>query len=82
MKIPLMHADVIQGFEAGNSFDHLIECAEGLGLGFASNEDATDDSMPRIIAQQGRDEFINQTTLSAYKDDESFFDTYIDLQYY
>jgi hypothetical protein len=82
MKVPLLFADVIQGFDAGNSFDHLLECAEGLGLGFASNEDSTDDSMPRIVAQQGRDEFINQTTLSAYKDDESFFDSYIDLQYY
>jgi hypothetical protein len=82
MKIPLMFADVIQGFAAGNSFDHLLECAEGLGLGFASNEDSTDDSMPRIIAQSSRDEFINQTTMSAYKDDESFFDSYVDLQYY
>lgn len=82
MRVPLMFADVIQGFETGNSFDHLLECAQGLGLGFASNEDATDDAQIRICADQSRDEFINDTTLSAYKDDDSFFKTYIDLHYY
>ncbi len=82
MKVPLLYADVLQGFNSGNSYDHLIECAEGLGLGFASNEDGTDDSMPRICAQQSRDEFINLTTIAAYKDDESFFTSYIDPHYY
>jgi hypothetical protein len=82
MKVPLLTADVMQGFASGNSFDHLIECAEGLGLGFASNEDGTDDAMPRICAQQSREEFIELTTLTAYKDDESFFTSYIDPHYY
>ena len=82
MRVPLLYADVLQGFESGNSFDHLIECAEGLGLGFASNDDGTDDEMPRVCAQQSRDEFINLTTLTAYKDDESFFTSYIDPHYY
>jgi len=82
MKVPLLTADVLQGFASGNSFDHLIECAEGLGLGFASNEDGTDDAMNRICAQQSRQEFISQTTTSAYKDDDSFFTSYIDTHYY
>ena len=82
MKIPLFYADVLQGFDEGNSFDHLIETAEGLGLGFASNEEGTDDPMIRICAQQSREEFINLTTVSAYKDDESFFTSYIDPFYY
>ena len=82
MRVPLLYADVLQGFASGNSFDHLIECAEGLGLGFASNEDGTDDEMPRVCAQQSRDEFINLTTLTAYKNDESFFTSYIDPHYY
>lgn len=82
MKVPLLTADALQGFANGNSFDHLIECAEGLGLGFASNEEGTDDQMPRICAQQTREEFIKLTTLTAYKDDESFFTSYIDPHYY
>jgi hypothetical protein len=82
MKVPLLTADVLQGFASGNSFDHLIECAEGLGLGFASNEEGTDDQMARICAQQSRREFISQTTVSAYKDDDSFFTSYIDTHYY
>ena len=82
MKIPLMYADVLQGFAEGNSFDHLLETAEGLGLGFASNEEGTDDPMVRICSQQSREEFINLTTLSAYKDDDSFFASYIDPFYY
>ena len=82
MKVPLLTADVLQGFASGNSFDHLLECAEGLGLGFASNEEGSDDAMIRICAQQSRQEFIEQTTESAYKDDNSFFKTYIDTHYY
>ena len=82
MKIPLMYADVLQGFAEGNSFDHLLETAEGLGLGFASNEDATDDAQIRICADTSRQEFIEDTTLSAYKDDESFFASYVDPHYY
>lgn len=82
MKVPLLNADVLVGFGEGNSFDHLIECSEGLGLGFASNEDSTDDIMNRICAFQTREEFIKLTTLSAYKDDESFFTSYIDPYYY
>ena len=82
MHVPLIFADVMQGFASGNSFDHLLECAEGLGLGFASNEDATDDAQIRICADTGRDEFIQDTTLSAYKDDESFFASYVDPHYY
>ena len=82
MKVPLLFADVVQGFAAGNSFDHLLECASGLQLGFASNEDGTDDLMARICADTGRDEWITETTRSAYKDDDSFFTSYIDLHYY
>ena len=82
MKVPLLTADVLQGFANGNSFEHLLECAEGLGLGFASNEEGTDDLMPRICAQQSRQEFISQTTISAYKDDDSFFTSYVDPHYY
>lgn len=82
MKVPLLTADVLQGFATGNSFDHLLDCAEGIGLGFASNEEGTDDEMARICAQQTRAEFIKQTTLTAYKDDDSFFTAYIDPHYY
>ena len=51
-------------------------------LGFASNEDGTDDLMARICADTGRDEWIAETTRSAYKDDDSFFTSYVDLHYY
>ena len=82
MKVPLIYADVVQGFASGNSFDHMMECAEGLGLGFASNEDATDDPMPRVIPNTSREEWIAETTRSAYRNDESFFTSYVDLHYY
>jgi len=82
MRVPLLYADIVQGFEEGNSFDHMMECAEGLGLGFASNEDGTDDPMIRVCADTDRQEFIKESTLSAYKNDESFFTSYIDLHYY
>jgi hypothetical protein len=82
MKVPGLYAEVCKSFPKGNSFDHLQDIAEELKLGFASNETATDDSMARLISFETYETFINETVKSTYKDDDSFFDWYIDPYYY
>lgn len=82
MKIPGYFAEVCKAFPDGNSFDHLQDVAEDLNIGFASNETSTDDSMTRMIAFETYDSFVRRTVAHSYKDDDSFFDWYIDPFYY
>jgi len=82
MKIPGLYAEVCKSFAKGNSFDHLQDVAEELKLGFASNETATDDAMARLISFENYEQFIIKTMSTVYKDDDSFFDWYIDPYYY
>jgi hypothetical protein len=82
MKIPEFYREVGKSYPAGTSFDHLQTVCEETGLGFATNEDSTDDLQPRICAWDTYETFVNDTVFSSYKDDESFFDWYIDPYYY
>lgn len=82
MKIPGFFNDVCKSFPNGNSFDHLQDVCEAVGLGFASNETATNDKMTRICGFETYEIFVNSTIKSTYKDDNSFFDWYIDPFYY
>jgi hypothetical protein len=82
MKIPDLYMENCKSFPAGTSFDHLQKVCEETGLGFATNEDSTDDEMPRICAFDSYETFISDTVFTSYKDDDSFFDWYIDPYYY
>lgn len=82
MKIPGMFAEQCKSFPKGNSFDHLQDVAEELKIGFASNETSTDDQMARMVAFENYETFINKTVKHTYKDDDSFFDWYVDPFYY
>ena len=82
MKIPELYKEICKSFPNGNSFDHLQDICEETGLGFASNEESTDDSMPRICGFDTYETFVNDTVFTSYKDDDSFFDWYIDPYYY
>jgi hypothetical protein len=82
MKIPGIFREVNKSFGSDSSFQHLQTACEDLGLGFASNETLTDDTMIRICPYDTYENFINETVLTTYKDDDSFFDWYIDPYYY
>lgn len=82
MKIPEFYREVCKSFPDDTSFNHFQSVCEDVGLGFASNEDSTDDSMPRICAYDTYETFISDTAFTSYKDDDSFFDWYIDPYYY
>lgn len=64
----------------GTSMSALKEAAQRLQLGFSTNEDDTDDTQIWIIADKP-DEFIKDVTKRAWKDENSFFDCWIDVYY-
>lgn len=82
LKIPGMFKEQNKAYDFANSFDHIQEYCEDLNIGFASNVTSTSDSMTRIAAFESYESLINQTVLSAYKNDDSFFTWYIDPFYY
>ena len=61
---------------------YVQDICEEVGLGFASNETATDDSMTRICPYETYETFVNSVVKNSYLDDNSFFDWYIDPYYY
>ena len=67
----------------GTSIDTLRAYAKWLCLGFATNEDNTDDKQIWIYTKYGSDDsgFTENITAAAYKDDSSFFSIWIDLYY-
>lgn len=82
MKIPGFFAEQCKSFKENNSFDHIKALCGEIGLGFASNETATVDKMPRLCPFETYETFIEETVATTYKDEDSFFTWYIDPYYY
>lgn len=65
----------------GTSLETLKKLAKTLRLGFATNEDNTDDKQIWICSHQYTSEFISDTVNHAYKDEKSFYKWWIDIYY-
>jgi len=66
----------------GTSMKALMQTATDLKLGFASNEVDTADEQTWICAFERTKDFIDDVSLSAYKDDNSFYKSFVDIFYY
>jgi hypothetical protein len=66
----------------GTSMKALMQVATDLKLGFASNEVDTADEQVWICPFDKTSDFISDVSNSAWKDDESFFHSFIDPFYY
>ena len=82
MRIPDLLSDLSLSFPSATAYNHLLDVCDSLQIGFASNVTDTVDAMPRFNAKNTIQDFIQKTTESSYKDDNSFFTSYIDLWYY
>jgi len=80
----------IPGFESkaavhaitGTSKNVMREVAKTYGIGFAYNDsDDTDDFMTWIQCRERTDSFLNSVTEHAWKNETSFFKSWIDLYY-
>ncbi len=82
MNIPGMHVEKM-AYYTGTSFQALQQIARDLGLGFASNDDSTNDSMTWINPADTTLKFMTEDIVThAYKDEKSFYTAFIDQYYY
>jgi len=65
----------------GTSMDALIDFCNYTGLGFATNEDDTQDKQIWLKANIAGDIYVNNVTNRAWRDGESFYQCWIDLYY-
>jgi len=65
----------------GTTLEALKDFAKRYGLGFATNEDDTDDKQIWLKANIAGDIYINQLTERAWRNDQSFYQCWIDLYY-
>jgi hypothetical protein len=82
LSIPGYIGEHCKAYKDMTSFDSLIKLATDLGLGFASNETLTNDKMTWICPYQTYEKFMMSVTQAAYKDDSSFYKSWIDHNYY
>lgn len=81
-KLPGFYTDECKSYGKATSYDHILNIAEDLQLGFATNIDATDDAMTRLCAYQSKLELLNDTVLHSYISDDAFQTFSIDQFYY
>jgi len=79
--IPNLNGNFIKSYNGLTSAQALKKVAEELGLGFATNEDTTDDKMTWINPNLNYKSFIKQVTDHSYKNEKSFFECFIDRYY-
>ncbi len=80
LNVPLLTDSVISA-KKGTSFDTLYSISKQIKLGFATNELTTNDDMIWIQPNATCAEYISNITAHAYKDENSFFTSFIDRYY-
>ena len=65
----------------GTSYEAMFDLAKRTGLGFATNEENTEDKQIWISGYNNLGEYARETTKKAWKDDQSFYDIWIDIYY-
>lgn len=82
MNVPLITSEVCRAYPELSSHELMQTIAEELGLGFASNEDETTDTMTWLNPYNSFERFLKDSTQRVYKDDRSFYTSYVDVFYY
>jgi hypothetical protein len=78
--VPHLYDEVVVSYK-GTSYNVLKEIARELKLGFASNDTATADEQTWISPRTDYREYILSIADHAWKDEQSFFDVFIDVYY-
>jgi hypothetical protein len=81
MFVPDLFTERVEYHEA-TSWNALLDVADGLGLGYASNVEDTADEMNWINPNDTVEKYINDIVANSYLDDDHFFTAYIDPYYY
>lgn len=82
LNVPGIYSEKMKAY-TGTSFEVLQQVARDLGLGFASNDDSTNDSMTWINPADSVLKFVTEDIgAHVYKDDRSFYVVFVDQYYY
>lgn len=82
LRVPRIFDEITEAKSLLTSFEALIEICDDLNLGFATNEDKTEDRMTWLIAKEDRLKWLENITNYSYKNDDSFFYSFIDHNYF
>jgi hypothetical protein len=80
LNIPGLYDERTEAFD-DTSYNVLRNIAKKLGLGFSTNIKSTDDKMKWLCHNISQEEFMKNITDCAWRDDKSFFTSYIDVYY-
>ena len=80
-RIPMFYTEVCKAFREKTSYETLFEVSQDLNLGFATNDSSMNDRMTWICPNLSYYNFIKEVTKSCYKDDRSFYLTFVDPYY-
>lgn len=82
LHIPKLHGNFSKSFRKMTSLEALKAVADDLKLGFADNQpDNTNDRMTWLMPNYSYHSLINHIKRMAYRDDNNFFDCFIDRYY-
>ena len=82
MYVPNLFTETVEYEEEVTSWDALLNIAERLQLGYASNVEETADTMTWTNPNDTTETFIQDIVANSYLSDETFFTSYIDPYYY
>ena len=82
MYVPNLFTETVEYEEEVTSWDALLNIAERLKLGYASNVEETADQMTWTNPNDTTETFIQDIVANSYLSDETFFTSYIDPYYY
>lgn len=79
--VPKIYDNVSKSYSKMTSKDALMELSKDLSLGYAQNEISTSDVMTWINSNNNSLDFMSHISDHAYKDDDTFFTSFIDKYY-
>ena len=82
MFVPNLFTENVEYEEEVTSWDALLNIAERLQLGYASNVEETADTMTWTNPNDTTETWIQDIVANSYLSDETFFTSYIDPYYY
>lgn len=80
-RIPGFYTEVCRAYRNKTSYQTLLQVSQELNLGFATNDPNMEDQMTWICPNLSYYNFIKEVTISSYKNDRSFYATWVDLYY-
>lgn len=82
LRVPDLYAETCKVIEQKTSYEALLDIATELKLGFVSNDkNETTDKQNWLCTWETNADFIDYITTHSYKDDQSFYDYWIDFYY-